>query len=94
MLLSRIAEQKGIWWSVEIPLIGVFTQGRSRRDATLMPKRMIVMMINRKNAYRQACRDTVARDSRRTTRRRWLQRTLGRRMAITTDVPALRATAG
>ena len=48
MLLGRIAKQRGAWWSVEVPLIGVFTQGRSRRDATIMLKHAIVTMINRK----------------------------------------------
>ena len=48
MLPGFITKQEGIWWSVEVPAIGVFTQGRSRRDATLMLKDAILTAINRK----------------------------------------------
>lgn len=48
MLPGRIAKQKGIWWSAEVPAIGVFTQGKSRRDATLMMKHAVVAAINHK----------------------------------------------
>ena len=47
MLVGRIAKEEGTWWSAEVPAIGAFTQGRSRKDAAVMLADLIEMMVDR-----------------------------------------------
>ena len=47
MLVGRIAKEEGTWWSAEVPAIGAFTQGRSRKDAAVMLADLIETMVER-----------------------------------------------
>jgi predicted RNase H-like HicB family nuclease len=47
-VVGRITKQETPWWSAEVPAIGAFTQGSSRRDAVAMLKDLIKTMIDRK----------------------------------------------
>jgi len=39
----------GSWWAVEIPLLKIFTQGRSKNDAYCMAKDAIESIVDEKN---------------------------------------------
>lgn len=41
--------RKGAWWAVEIPLLKIYTQGRSRKDAYCMAKDAIESIIDEKS---------------------------------------------
>lgn len=47
MLIGRI-EKVGAWWSVEVPAAGVFTQGKTRKDAAVMLADNLEMAVDRK----------------------------------------------
>lgn len=47
MLTGRIAKEKGVWWSAEAPVAGVYTQGRTRKDAAAMLADAFESLINR-----------------------------------------------
>ena len=47
MLIGRLFRDAGVWWAAEAPVAGVFTQGRSRRDAAAMLADAFESLINR-----------------------------------------------
>lgn len=40
--------KSGRWWAVEVPLLGIFTQGRTKKDAYGMAADAIECLVNRK----------------------------------------------
>ena len=47
MLIGRLSKEAGTWWAAEAPVAGVYTQGRSRRDAAAMLADAFESLINR-----------------------------------------------
>jgi transcriptional regulator with XRE-family HTH domain len=47
MITGKIAKQEGVWWSAEAPIAGVYTQGKSRKDAMVMLGLAFEDLINR-----------------------------------------------
>jgi transcriptional regulator with XRE-family HTH domain len=47
VITGRIAKEPGIWWSAEAPVAGVYTQGKSRKDAERMLADALESLINR-----------------------------------------------
>lgn len=47
MITARIAKEEGIWWSAHCDIAGVFTQGRSKRDAMAMLADAFFSLVNR-----------------------------------------------
>jgi predicted transcriptional regulator len=47
MLIGRLSKDTGTWWAAEAPVAGVYTQGRSRRDAAAMLADAFESLINR-----------------------------------------------
>lgn len=47
MITGRVAKQEGVWWSAEAPIAGVYTQGKSRKDAMAMLGAAFEDLVNR-----------------------------------------------
>lgn len=47
MLIGRLSKATGTWWAAEAPVAGVYTQGRSRRDAAAMLADAFESLIHR-----------------------------------------------
>jgi len=47
MLIGRLSKATGTWWAAEAPVAGVYTQGRSRKDAAAMLADAFESLINR-----------------------------------------------
>ncbi len=47
MLIGRLSKESGTWWAAEAPVAGVYTQGRSRKDAAAMLADAFESLINR-----------------------------------------------
>src|SRR5262245_41721191 len=47
MLIGRLSKATGRWWAAEVPVAGVYTQGRSRRNAAAMLADAFESLINR-----------------------------------------------
>lgn len=47
MLIGKLSKESGTWWAAEAPVAGVYTQGRSRRDAAAMLADAFESLINR-----------------------------------------------
>ena len=47
MITARIAKEEGIWWSAHCDIAGVFTAGKSRRDAMAMLADAFETIVNR-----------------------------------------------
>ena len=47
MLIGRLSRATGAWWAAEAPVAGVYTQGRSRKDAAAMLVDAFESLINR-----------------------------------------------
>ena len=47
MLIGRLSKETGTWWAAEAPVAGVYTQGRSRKDAAAMLADAFESLINR-----------------------------------------------
>lgn len=47
MLIGRLSKETGTWWAAEAPVAGVYTQGRSRRNAVAMLADAFESLINR-----------------------------------------------
>jgi len=47
MLIGRLTKETGTWWAAEAPVAGVYTQGRSRRNAVAMLADAFESLINR-----------------------------------------------
>jgi predicted transcriptional regulator len=47
MLIGRLFKTTGTWWAAEAPVAGVYTQGKSRKDAAAMLADAFESLINR-----------------------------------------------
>ncbi len=47
MLIGRLSKEAGTWWAAQAPVAGVYTQGRSRRNAAAMLADAFESLINR-----------------------------------------------
>jgi predicted transcriptional regulator len=47
MLIGRLSKATGTWWAAEAPVAGVYTQGRSRKNAAAMLADAFESLINR-----------------------------------------------
>lgn len=47
MLIGRLSKETGTWWAAEAPVAGVYTQGRSRKDAAAMLADAFESLVNR-----------------------------------------------
>jgi predicted transcriptional regulator len=47
MLIGRLSKETGTWWAAEAPVAGVYTQGRSRKNAAAMLADAFESLINR-----------------------------------------------
>jgi len=48
MKIEGKLDRSGSWWAVEIPLLKIFTQGRSKKDAYCMAKDAIESIVDEK----------------------------------------------
>jgi predicted transcriptional regulator len=47
MLMGRLSKSTGTWWAAEAPVAGIYTQGRSRKNAAVMLADAFEALINR-----------------------------------------------
>ncbi len=47
MLVGRIEKAEGSWWYAECPIVGAYTQGKSRKDAATMLADCVQTLVGR-----------------------------------------------